>query len=50
MENQMIAKTFGSSVYGVNASVVTVETSVISGMKFYMVGLPDSAVKESHTE
>lgn len=43
----MIAKTFGSSVYGVNASLVTVETNIINGTKFYMVGLPDSAVKES---
>ena len=43
----MIAKTFGSAVYGVNASIITVETNVINGTNFYMVGLPDSAVKES---
>ena len=43
----MLAKTFGSAVYGVNATVITVEVSVSQGQKFFMVGLPDSAVKES---
>ena len=43
----MIAKTYGSSVYGVDASIVTVEANVIKGTKFFMVGLPDNAVKES---
>ncbi|WP_020530937.1 YifB family Mg chelatase-like AAA ATPase [Flexithrix dorotheae] len=43
----MIAKTFGCSVSGVDASLVTVEVNVINGTSFYMVGLPDNAVKES---
>ena len=43
----MLSKTFGSAVYGVNASTITVEVNVGQGTKFYMVGLPDSAVKES---
>ena len=43
----MLAKTFGSSVYGVDASIITVETNVSQGTKFFMVGLPDNAVKES---
>ncbi len=43
----MIAKTFGASVYGVDASLITVEATVIQGTKFFMVGLPDNAVKES---
>ena len=43
----MLAKTFGSAVYGVNASLITIEVSVGQGTKFFMVGLPDSAVKES---
>jgi magnesium chelatase family protein len=43
----MLVKTFGSAVYGVDAVTITVETSVETGMKFYMVGLPDNAVKES---
>lgn len=43
----MLAKTYGSAVYGVNALIVTVEVNVGQGAKFWMVGLPDSAVKES---
>jgi len=43
----MIAKTFGCSVTGVDAALVTVEVNVLSGNKFFMVGLPDNAVKES---
>lgn len=43
----MLAKTFGSAVYGVDAYLITIEVSVGQGTKFYMVGLPDSAVKES---
>ena len=43
----MLVKTFGSAVYGVNAMTITVEVNVSGGQKFFMVGLPDSAVKES---
>ncbi|MCC6286326.1 MAG: YifB family Mg chelatase-like AAA ATPase [Chitinophagaceae bacterium] len=43
----MLVKTFGSAVYGVEALTITVEVNVTSGQKFYMVGLPDNAVKES---
>ncbi len=43
----MLAKTFGSAVYGVNAFTITIEVNVNQGLKFFMVGLPDSAVKES---
>lgn len=43
----MLAKCFGSAVYGVDAFTVAVEVNVGQGTKFYMVGLPDSAVKES---
>lgn len=43
----MLVKTFGSAVYGVEALTITVEVSVSNGQKFYMVGLPDNAVKES---
>ena len=43
----MLVKTFGSAVYGVNAIQITVETNVTTGTKFFMVGLPDNAVKES---
>ncbi len=43
----MLAKTYGSAVYGVDASIITIEVNVSGGTKFYMVGLPDNAVKES---
>ncbi|PID93620.1 MAG: magnesium chelatase [Bacteroidetes bacterium] len=44
----MLVKTFGSAITGVSARCITVETSVESGVNIFMVGLPDSAVKESH--
>lgn len=43
----MLAKTFGSAVYGVNATMITIEVTVGQGLGFFMVGLADSAVKES---
>lgn len=43
----MLVKTFGSAVYGINAVTITVEVSVGQGMKYFLVGLPDNAVKES---
>jgi magnesium chelatase family protein len=43
----MLTKTYGSAIYGVDAITITVETSVELGVNFLMVGLPDSAVKES---
>ncbi|WP_209329573.1 YifB family Mg chelatase-like AAA ATPase [Lunatimonas salinarum] len=43
----MVAKTFGSAVSGVDAKLITIEVNVGQGTSFYMVGLPDSAVKES---
>ena len=44
----MLVKTFGSTLIGVNAITITVEVSVDQGVNFYLVGLPDNAVKESH--
>ncbi|CAN5128598.1 YifB family Mg chelatase-like AAA ATPase [soil metagenome] len=44
----MLVKTFGSAVYGVEAITITVEVNVLAGdLKYYIVGLPDNAVKES---
>ena len=43
----MLVKTYGSATHGVDAVTITVETSVEQGMYYYMVGLPDNAVKES---
>ena len=44
----MLVKTFGSAVYGVEAITITVEVNIGNGIKFFLVGLPDNAVKESH--
>ena len=43
----MLVKTFGSAVHGVDAITITVEVNVGQGVNFLLVGLPDSAVKES---
>ncbi len=44
----MLVKTFGSAVYGVEAISITVEVNVNNqGKNYYIVGLPDNAVKES---
>jgi magnesium chelatase family protein len=44
----MLVKTFGSTLIGIDAIIITVEVYVGRGSKFCMVGLPDNAVKESH--
>ncbi len=43
----MLVKTYGSAIHGVNAITITVEVNIGKGINFLMVGLPDSAVKES---
>jgi len=44
----MLVKTFGSAIIGVNAITITVEVNITIGVNIFLVGLPDSAVKESH--
>ena len=43
----MLTKVFGSAVQGVNAYTITIEVVVTAGTNFFVVGLPDSAIKES---
>lgn len=43
----MLVKTFGSAVYGIKATTITIEVNITQGVNFYLVGLPDNAVKES---
>jgi magnesium chelatase family protein len=43
----MMVKLFASAVYGVEAITITTEVDVLDGLKFFVVGLPDNAVKES---
>lgn len=44
----MLIKTYGAAIIGIDALLITVETSIEIGINFMMVGLPDSAIKESH--
>ena len=43
----MLVKTYGAALYGIDATTVTVEVNLANGIIFFLVGLPDSAVKES---
>ncbi len=43
----MLTKIFGAAVHGIDAIIVTIEVSVDSGIGYTIVGLPDTAVKES---
>ncbi len=44
----MFVKTYGSAVYGVDAVTITIEVNWTSqGKEYCIVGLPDSAIKES---
>ena len=44
----MFVKTFGSAVYGVEAITITIEVNwTAQGKEYCIVGLPDSAIKES---
>ena len=44
----MLVKSFASAVNGIDAVTVTIEVNVSRGVQFFLVGLPDSAVRESH--
>lgn len=44
----MLIKIFGAAVQGIDAFIVTIEVNTSRGIKFFLVGLPDNAVKESH--
>ena len=43
----MLVKTYSSTVFGINATTITIEVNLEIGINFYLVGLPDNAVKES---
>lgn len=43
----MLIKTYGSAIHGVDAITITIEVNIDKGINFLLVGLPDSAVKES---
>ncbi|HEC44731.1 MAG TPA: ATP-binding protein [Bacteroides sp.] len=43
----MLVKCYASALQGIGASTVTIEVDISQGINFFLVGLPDSAVKES---
>ena len=43
----MLTKVFGSAVFGVEATTITVEVNIDKGIGYHLVGLPDNAIKES---
>jgi magnesium chelatase family protein len=44
----MLTKVYGSAVFGVDATTITVEVNVDNGIGYHLVGLPDNAIKESN--
>jgi len=44
----MLAKVYGSAVFGVEATTITVEVNIDKGIGYHLVGLPDNAIKESN--
>lgn len=44
----MLISVFGSSVFGVEASLITIEVNIAGGIGYHLVGLPDNAIKESN--
>ena len=43
----MLVKVYGSAVFGVEATTITVEVNVDKGIGYHLVGLPDNAIRES---
>jgi magnesium chelatase family protein len=43
----MLVKIYGSAVFGVDATTITVEVNIDKGIGYHLVGLPDNAIKES---
>ena len=44
----MLTKVYTAALQGIDATIITIEVNSSRGIKFFLVGLPDSAVKESH--
>ena len=43
----MLKKVYGSAVFGIEATTITVEVNIDKGIGYHLVGLPDNAVRES---
>jgi len=44
----MLVKCYAATVSGISATLITIEVSCTKGIQFYLVGLADVAVRESH--
>ena len=44
----MLVKSYAAAVQGISATVITIEVNCTKGIQFFLVGLPDVAVRESH--
>jgi len=44
----MLIKAYAAAIQGVNANIITIEVNCSRGIKFFLVGLPDVSIKESH--
>lgn len=44
----MLVKSYAAAVQGISAILVTIEVHCSKGIQFFLVGLPDVAVRESH--
>lgn len=44
----MLVKSYAAAVQGISALLVTIEVNCTKGIQFFLVGLPDVAVRESH--
>jgi magnesium chelatase family protein len=40
-------KIYGSAIFGIDATIITIEVNVDTGIGYHLVGLPDNAVRES---
>ena len=43
-----MVKVYGAQVIGIKSTTITIEVNTARGIKFFLVGLADAAVKESH--
>lgn len=43
----MLTKVYGSAVFGIEATTITIEVNIDQGIGYHLVGLPDNAVRES---
>ena len=43
----MVTTTYSGAIHGIDAKIISIEVNIINGTKFFIVGLPDNAIKES---